>query len=131
MMAKAFIDEHFEKPKEGVAYQPSDAQINFAKKIAASVPENVKIDDTMYTDASALSEFINANKKYLRPSEKQIGLIRSIKAKLPADAVVPEDVETSLEVAQAFIDQNMGGKRKSSGAGSRSQKSTGKSRQRS
>jgi DNA topoisomerase IA len=114
VMAKAFIDENYEKPKEGESYAPSEAQLKFAKRIAESVPQNITIDDKMYTDGKLLSDFINKNKKYLAPSEGQIKLIRSIVAKLPPNANIPSDVETSAEAASKFIDKNMA-KGKSSG----------------
>jgi len=113
MMAKAFLDEHYSKPKEGEVYAPSEAQIRFAKKIASQVPESVIIDDNMYKDANLLSAFINDNKKYNKPSPKQIELVRSIIAKLPAGTDVPDDVEASADSASKFIDNNMGAKKRS------------------
>jgi DNA topoisomerase-3 len=107
IMAKAFIDENYEKPKEGETYPPSEAQIKFAKRIVEGIPQTVTVDDKMYSDGKLLSDFINKNKKYLAPSEGQINLIRSIVAKLPPDANVPPDVETSAEVASKFIDANI------------------------
>jgi DNA topoisomerase-3 len=112
IMAKAFIDENFEKRAEGEAYPPSEAQIRFAKRIADSLPPDTKIDDKIYKDAKLLTEFIDNNKSSLKPSAKQIDLIRSIVAKLPAGTTVPPDVETSLDVATKFINKNMSSKRK-------------------
>ncbi len=110
MMAKAFIDENFDKPKEGEVSAPSESQISFAKRIEEHLPEDVKIDQEIYKDARLLSKFIDKNKHFLPPSPKQIELVRSIVAKLPADAVVPSDVETSADAAREFISLNIGSK---------------------
>lgn len=107
IMAKAFIDQNFEKPKEGASYPPSDAQVAFANKIIPNLPSTVKIDDKMFSDRKLLSAFIESNKKYVPPSPKQIALVESIIAKLPADAKVPTDVKTSLDAASKFIESNI------------------------
>lgn len=80
---KAFLDEHMEKKSANGSYPPSEAQKEYARKLAELLPEDDPMPAAVLTDSKACSEFIERMKKLEPPTEKQLELAKRRLAALP------------------------------------------------
>lgn len=113
-VCRAFLQKHLPKREpgqEGAPSAPSEAQLNYANRIAEQIGK--PLPDTATGNARELSKWIETNKPADNPpTEKQVGFARRLAEE--NDVALPKDVETSMSACSAFIKKYMG-KSKSGG----------------
>ena len=102
VLASKFISEH----AGNISTEPSEAQINFARKIEAAV-DGVEITDEMLKSKRLLSKFIEENKDKVvtEPTEKMKGLLTKLIENDKTGHNVNQDAFINFEICKQEIDK--------------------------
>lgn len=101
-LAKKFLDEHIVRDEN-----PSEAQLALFDSIVANIPSKIpQPGPEVRQSRSAVSGFINDNKRYLPPTPGQIKFAESLRAKLPEGTPFDEDILKYSGDCDKFLKQH-------------------------
>ena len=100
--AKAFLDQYMVKrdPNDNT---PSEGQINFVNKLIENLPEGTVVDQNVYTDRKACSEFIEKYKSESKPTPKQVEFAQKLAGQVGVE--LPEIAKEKSVECSKFIEE--------------------------